>query len=66
MKRIGIFAGILIAVFFLAPVLTHAAGPDIPPPPIGGVGVRDFLMSLFSAIFNFLRVLFAGLPGMPG
>ena len=66
MKKIRFFARILMAVLLLVPAIAHAAGPDIPPPPTGGVGVLDFLMNLFAAIFNFLMALFGSLPGIPG
>jgi len=66
MKSRRLFTRIVLAVLMLAPVFAHAAGPEIPAPPKGGVGVLDFLMNLFAGIFAFLRNLFGSLPGIPG
>lgn len=66
MKNNRLFTGILIALLLLIPVVAQAAGPEIPAPPKGGVGILDFLMNLFAAIFNFLKNLFGSLPGLPG
>lgn len=58
---------IMLAVLTMVPMGAFAAsGPTIPAPPKGGVGVLDFLMNLFAAIFAFLQNLFGGLPGIPG
>jgi hypothetical protein len=66
MKNRRLFARILMVLLMLVPVVAQAAGPDIPAPPKGGVGILDFLMNLFAAIFAFLRNLFGSLPGIPG
>lgn len=67
MKKVRFLSRILTAVLLLAPLGAFAAeGPAIPDPPRGGVGVLDFLMRLFAAIFAFLQNLFGSLPGIPG
>ena len=66
MKHHRLFASIVTALLILVPVVAHAAGPEIPAPPKGGMGILDFLMNLFAAIVAFLRNLFGSLPGLPG
>ena len=67
MSKARLMGRIMLAVLTMVPLGAFAAsGPEIPGPPKGGVGVLDFLMSLFQAIFAFLQNLFGGLPGIPG
>jgi hypothetical protein len=65
MKVKPLLTRVSMAVLLLTPMLSHASGPDIPEPPTGGVGVLEFLMNLFAAIFAFLQSLLGSLPGIP-
>jgi hypothetical protein len=67
MKKARFITRVLVAVFALAPTIARADGPEIPPPPTGGLsGILEFLMGLFMAIINFLQAIFGSLPGLPG